>query len=153
MKDLQMVRIYIGADHGGLAYKAALVPFLTELGYQVTDCGAATLDPLDDYPDFARLVAVAVAQEHAAFGILLCRTGAGMCIAANKVPGVRAVCTTTQETTRLSRQHNHANVLALGADELSIEQAKELVRIFITTDSSDEVRHVRRVQKIQSIEN
>lgn len=153
MKELQMVRIYIGADHGGLAYKAALVPFLTELGYLVTDCGAKTLNPDDDYPDYARLVASAVAEDHDAFGILLCRTGAGMCIAANKVAGVRAVCTTTEDTTRLSREHNHANVLALGADELSLEQVQDLVHIFLTTDGSDDERHKRRVQKIQSIEN
>jgi ribose 5-phosphate isomerase B len=75
-----------------------------------------------------------------------------MCITANKIAGVRAVCTTSIETTQLAREHNHANVLALGADELPLEQAKELIKIFLQTPASLEERHVRRIQKIQSLE-
>ncbi len=152
MNEPQKTHIFIGADHGGFAYKELLLSFVTELGYAVTDCGAAVLDPTDDYPHFAQVVAQQVAAHQDSFGILLCRTGAGMCITANKIAGVRAVCTTSIETTQLAREHNHANVLALGADELPLEQAKELIKIFLQTPASLEERHVRRIQKIQSLE-
>lgn len=152
MNEPQKTHIFIGADHGGFAYKELLLPVLTELGYAVTDCGVAALNPADDYPDVAQVVAEQVAGHQDSFGILLCRTGAGMCIAANKIAGIRAVCTTSIETTQLAREHNHANVLALGADELPVEQVKELVKIFLQTDVSLDERHIRRIQKIQSLE-
>ncbi len=153
MNEPQKTHIFIGADHGGFVYKESLRASIEQLGYQVTDCGATVLDPTDDYPDFAQLIAQQVAAHQESFGILLCRTGAGMCVAANKIAGIRAVCTTTVETTQLAREHNHANVLALGADELTMEQAKELVTVFLQTPASLDQRHVRRIQKIQSLED
>lgn len=153
MNEPQKTHIFIGADHGGFAYKEFLLSFIAELGYTVTDCGAAVLNPTDDYPDLAQVVALQVVAHQDSFGILLCRTGAGMCIAANKIAGIRAVCTTSIETTQLAREHNHANILALGADELTVEQAKELVKIFLQTTISLDERHVRRIQKIHSLEN
>ncbi len=141
--------IFIGADHGGFEYKKQLSEYLQSLGYAVTDCGAYTLEQLDDYPQFAIEVAKQVAVQENALGILLCRTGAGMCIAANKQAKIRAVCTVTPETTRLAREHNHANVLALGADEVSLETARELVRTFLESVPSSEQRHVRRVSQLE----
>lgn len=145
-------QVFIGADHGGFTAKTALISQLTQAGYSVIDCGAPDLKPDDDYPVYAQAVAQAVAAHPDSSGILLCRTGAGMCIAANKQHGVRAVCAQNIPQAVLAREHNHANILAIGADEMPQAQMWPVVEAFLTAAPSQEERHVRRVQQITSLE-
>ncbi len=145
-------QVFIGADHGGFTYKAALISQLTQAGYTVVDCGATTLEPDDDYPIYAHAVAEAVVAHADSTGILLCRTGAGMCIAANKHPGIRAVCAQSVPQAVRAREHNHVNVLAIGADEMEQNLVWPVVEAFLTADPSQEERHIRRVQQITSLE-
>jgi RpiB/LacA/LacB family sugar-phosphate isomerase len=144
--------IAIGSDHGGLALKDQLVTLIREeLGLEVDDIGTCS-DESVDYPDYGTLVAEAVAEGKAARGILVCGTGIGMSIVANKVPGVRAALCHNAETARLSREHNDANVLVLGGRVLDDEVAREMVRIWFDTPFEGG-RHQRRLDKIQELEN
>lgn len=146
--------IYLGADHGGFALKDQLKVWLTEWGMPYVDLGAITLDPEDDYPDFAFTVAQAVAKaptEHK--GILACRSAAGVIIAANKVKGIRAVAPGTKQAARHSREHNDANVLGLSGDWLTLSDAQTVVQTWLQTPFSDEPRHQRRIEKISQFEN
>lgn len=151
-----MQTLYIGTDHGGFSAKEALKPMLAELGVQVEDFGAHTLDADDDYPQFAFAVAEAVARDAAAgresIGVLLCRSGAGMEIAANKVDGVRAGRADSVADVKLLREHNGANVLTLAADTHSLEQLFALITAFVQTPLSDEERHARRIAAITEYE-
>lgn len=148
--------IYLGSDHGGWKFKNHLGSWLTKEGYTVEDVAPPFFDPADDYPFAAIAVALRVAQSAAsgisALGILLCRSGAGMAIAANKIRGIRAVVAADEETAAHARSHNDANVLSLGADTLSVEEAKRIIRSFITTTRSIEPRHERRIHQIQRLE-
>jgi len=145
--------IYLGADHGGFALKDELKIWLAEWGMAFTDLGAATLDPEDDYPDFAFAVAQAVNQQPAEHkGILACRSAAGVIIAANKVKGVRAVAPTTELAAQHSREHNDTNVLGLSGDWLTPEAAKAVVHTWLQTPFSGEARHQRRLDKISQFE-
>jgi ribose 5-phosphate isomerase B len=149
-----MSKIYIGADHGGFELKEQLIPWLKSAGHQVQDCGAFTVDSEDDYPDYSFEVAESVADESAqeALGIILCRTSAGAVVAANKVPGIRAVTAQDEETAGLAREKNNANILGLGADYLDLESAKATITKFISTRFSQDERHRRRVRKIETYE-
>ena len=145
--------IYLGADHGGFALKEQLKTWLTEWQYSFIDLGAATLNPEDDYPDFALAVAQAVAAaptEHR--GILACRSAAGVIIAANKVKHIRAVAPPTAQAARHAREHNDANVLGLSGDWLDEATAKTMVQTWLDTAFSGDVRHVRRLDKITQFE-
>ena len=135
--------IAIAADHAGFALKMALKKRLADEGYDVLDLGTDSEDSVD-YPDFAGLLAEAVSQGRTARGVLLCGSGIGMSIAANRVPGVRAALVSDPETTRLARQHNDANVLALGARLIGPETAKACLRVFLATEFEGG-RHRRRV--------
>jgi ribose 5-phosphate isomerase B len=142
--------VALGADHGGIELKQALSPFLSQLGYTVTDCGAFTPDPVD-YPDIAYAVARLVGEGLVARGIVVDGAGIGSCMVANKVPGVRAAMCYDANSARNSREHNDANVLTLGGRVIPVQTAREIVRIFLGTSCS-EPRHQRRVQKIMEVE-
>ena len=150
-EELNMV-IAFGADHGGYRLKNALIEFARSEGYQVIDFGVNS-DDSADYPDYARAVGEAIVSGRAQFGVLICRTGAGMCISANKIHGIRAVMAYHPEIARLSRLHNHANVLCFGADFTTVESAKEILKTFLETPTSDDLRHLRRVEKIMKLES
>ncbi|MBI4284344.1 MAG: ribose 5-phosphate isomerase B [Chloroflexi bacterium] len=147
-----ILRVAIGADHGGFALKAELLPWLKSQGYEVSDLGAFSFAPADDYPDFARKVAEALASAQAERGIIICGSGVGACIAANKVPGVWAgVCHDTYSA-RQGVEHDDMNVLCLGARVVGTELARELVAAFLKARFSGEARHRRRLDKVMAIE-
>lgn len=150
-------QIVIGADHGGYRLKEELKPFLEDLGYSVEDVGTHSEESCD-YPDYSFKVAELVGKESSldafpkVFGILVCRSAAGMMIAANKVKGVRAVAAMDDTAAKHSREHNAANVLGLSGDWTSLDDAKIIVRTWLETPFSQEERHVRRLQKIAEFE-
>ncbi len=144
------MRIGLGADHAGCELKNVLASFLSEAGHQVTDYG--TNDPAIsvDYPRYAEPVARSVVSGQNDLGILVCGTGIGMAIAANKVDGVRAALIHDPTTARLAREHNDANVIAIGARITTPELALDLVRAFL--GASFEARHRRRLDQVAQIE-
>ena len=151
-------KIYIGTDHAGFLMKEELVPFLKRLGYEVMDCGAYKYEDTDDYPDFIEPVAKAVAlnPEHN-IGIILGGSGQGEAIAANRFPNVRAAVyygdagIFKDDILKLSRFHNDANVLSLGARFLKTREAKKAIKVWLSTHFSNEPRHIRRIKKIEKI--
>ena len=144
-------KIAVGADHAGFELKTRLVEHLKENGYDVLDVGTDSEESVD-YPDYAANVAEAVAGRRAGRGLLVCGSGLGAAIAANKVDGVRAVTANTVELARLSRQHNDANVLAVGARIVGPDAAKEILVSWLDTEYEGG-RHQRRVDKITRLEN
>ncbi len=144
--------IYLGADHGGFELKEALTKWLIEEGYLVKDMGATTFDPQDDYPQYAVAVAKAVSQHTDSFGILLCRSGGGMTVAANKIDGIRAVELFDEKSAKHAREHNHANVITIGADWQNFSNAKNIISKFFNTLPSQDERHLRRIQQISQLE-
>jgi len=142
--------VAIGADHGGYRLKERIVADLRERGYEVHDCGTDSTESVD-YPDFAHAVARLVADGRCRFGIVVDGAGIGSCIAANKVPGVRAATCWDLSSAKNSREHNHANVLALGAGLIGETLALEIVRAWILMPWGVD-RHARRVRKITDIE-
>lgn len=143
--------IYIASDHGGFDLKNAVVELLAERDIVFTDFGAHDLDSVD-YPDYAQRVAKAVAaNSDEDSGILVCGTGIGMSIAANKVPGVRAALVHDEFTAQMAKEHNNANVLVMGGRILSIEDGKRLVEIWLDSDYEGG-RHQNRLKKISAIE-
>lgn len=143
--------IALGADHAGFAYKEQIKELLRSMKVEFRDFGTASPDSTD-YPDYAHSVAEAVAAGTAEFGILVCGTGIGMSIVANKHNGVRASNVESVDGARLARQHNDANVLALGARLTSWEAAKEIIAVFLGTPFEGG-RHQRRVEKIHTLTN
>lgn len=144
------MKIAIGSDHRGFEAKTRIVSILQQLGHEVFDAGTVGRDCVD-YPDFAFEVARAVGEGRAERGILICGTGIGMCIAANKVRGVRAAPCHDGITAEMSRRHNDANVLCLSADLLGEELIDRMVRIWLETPFEGG-RHARRVAKIEQFE-
>ena len=140
------MRIALGADHRGFALKEDLRRWLNEHGEEVTDFGTSTAESVD-YPDYAFKVAGAVARRRADRGILVCSTGIGMSIAANKARGVRAALVDSVKLARLSREHNDSNVLCLGADHVSSAAARRIVGVWLRTEFAGG-RHARRLAKI-----
>lgn len=145
------MKIALASDHAGFAEKERLKPLLIELGLDVDDLGTTSEDSVD-YPDYARAVAEAVADGKAEQGILVCSSGTGMAISANKVPGIRAAVAWSEETARLARQHNDANVLAIGARTTPPGEIPNIVRAWFGQEF-DGGRHAERVDKIRIIEN
>jgi ribose 5-phosphate isomerase B len=143
--------IAIGADHGGFELKNRLLRSLQET-YEISDLGAHSLDPDDDYPDISLAVARAVASGEADRGILICGSGVGACVAANKVPGIRAGICHDSYSARQGVEHDDMNVLCLGARVIGFELALELVTAFLNAVFSGEERYRRRVRKVQDIE-
>jgi ribose 5-phosphate isomerase B len=146
------MRIAIGADHAGFALKTELVAWLARRGLHCRDVGAACYQPDDDYPDYAVAVARAVAAGEADLGIMVCGTGTGSCIAANKVPGVRAAVCSDTFSARCSREHNDANVLCLGERVVGVGVAQEVVAAWLGETFSGEERHRRRLAKVRALE-
>ncbi len=144
------MKIAIAADHAGFALKERLRVKLEEAGHEVEDFGTASTDSCD-YPDYAQRVAREVGQGRSDRGILVCSTGIGMAMAANKVAGVRAAPAQSEDEVRLTREHNDANVLTLGARYLDEDRAAGLIGLFLTTEFSGG-RHARRVAKIAQLE-
>jgi ribose 5-phosphate isomerase B len=144
------MKIAIGSDHRGYDAKRRVVLSLQNMGHEVLDMGTDSSASVD-YPDFAFLVAQAISGQQADRGILICGTGIGMCIAANKVAGVRAAPCHDTITAEMSRRHNDANVLCLSADLLSEELIDRMVKIWLETEFEGG-RHARRVEKIRGIE-
>ncbi|MBI4994848.1 ribose 5-phosphate isomerase B [Candidatus Peregrinibacteria bacterium] len=142
-----MQSIYIGSDHAGLELKQKLKEHLK--AYHVVDLGVFVSEPAD-YPDIAYEVAEKVRENAGSRGILICGTGIGMCMAANKTPGIRAANCESEQTVEMARKHNDANILCLGARILTPETAKKLVDIFMETEFEKEERHERRVRKIDN---
>ena len=144
------MKIALGADHAGFPLKEKIRQWLTEQGHQVDDKGTLSLDSVD-YPDYARKVGEEVAAKKADRGVLVCGSGIGMSIAANKVPGVRAANAHTVYEAQMSREHNDANVLTLGARVLTDDEAHSILDMWLRTKFAGG-RHQRRVEKIAQIE-
>ena len=147
------LRVALGVDHGGFSLKTELLSWLQGQGYEVLDLGAHTLDPADDYPDFSLVVAQAVASGKAQRGIIICGSGVGACIVANKVAGVRAGLCHDTYSARQGVEHDDMNVLCLGARVIGAELARELVAAFLSAQFSGAERHQRRLQKLLAIES
>jgi ribose 5-phosphate isomerase B len=145
------MRIALGSDHAGVELKAQVARALESRDLAFQDFGPSTVEPVD-YPDYAERVAKPVASGKFDRGILICGTGVGMAIAANKVPGIRAALVSDVNGARLCREHNDANILTLGARTLSVEQALSIVQAFLET-RFEGGRHKRRVDKIHAIEH
>lgn len=145
------MKIYIGTDHAGFELKEALKNYVAEMGHEVEDKGAFSLNLEDDYPDFIRPVAEAVAADpENTRGIVLGGSGQGEAMVASRYKGVRAAVYYggEREIIKLSREHNNANILSLGARFISAEEAKEAVKLWLDTPFSGEARHIRRIEKI-----
>jgi ribose 5-phosphate isomerase B len=144
------MRVSLGSDHRGVHAKARLVQMLQQAGHEVADEGTYDTQSVD-YPDFASIVSRKVSQGLVDRGILICGTGLGMCIAANKFPGVRAACVHDEVTAELSRRHNDTNVLCLSGDALSDSLMDRVVKLWMETPFEGG-RHARRVDKISQLE-
>ena len=145
------MKIALGCDHGALALKNALIPHLKKLGHEVKDFGTYTADSCD-YPDFAAPAAQAVADGECDKGIVLCTTGIGVSITANKIKGVRCALLSDVMSARMTREHNDTNVMAIGAGVVGQMLAFEIVDTWLGTEFSGEARHQRRIDKIMALE-
>lgn len=146
------MKVYFGTDHAGFEYKNELITFVEELGYETNDNGAHVYDEEDDYPEFISAAAREVAiNPEKRRGIILGGSGQGEAIMANRYKGVRAVVYNHEnlELITLAREHNDANILSLGARFISLEHAKEAVKLFLETSFSEEPRHIRRIKEIR----
>lgn len=146
------MRVYLGSDHAGYELKQHLARWLRGRGDDVVDCGPAAYDPDDDYPPFILRTAGSVAADPGSLGIVIGGSGNGEAIAANKVPGIRAALIWSDETARLAREHNNANVASIGARMHGTDEATRLVEVFLTTPYTGEDRHERRLQMIKDYE-
>ena len=144
------MKIALASDHAGFSAKEELKPLLTQLGIEFTDLGTTSEESVD-YPDYAKKVGEQVARGEVDQGILVCGSGTGMAITANKVPGVRAAVAWSEEIARLARQHNDANVLAIGARTTPEGEIPKIVRVWFET-SFEGGRHAARVNKINAVE-
>lgn len=142
--------VSIGSDHRGIRQRTVLAEIITSLGHAVDDQGSFSEEPCD-YPDIAKQVALRVARGDSDFGILVCGTGIGMSIAANKVDGIRAALCCDVAAAELSRQHNNANVLCLAGNDFDPASYREIVTCWLTTEFEGD-RHERRVAKIRALE-
>ena len=143
------MKISMGCDHGGYDLKEKVKAHLIKRGYEVTDCGCYSKESCD-YPEFARAAANAVAEGKADRGIVICTTGIGVSITANKVKGIRCALCHNEHTATMTRLHNNSNMLAMGAGELTEEEKLKITDIFLTTEFSGEERHERRVNQIEA---
>lgn len=144
--------IYVGGDHRGWYLRQATLQFCVTKRVPFEDMGNVNEDPDDDYPDYAEPVAQAVAADPLSLGVLICGSGHGMAIAANKIDGVRAAVCHTEKEVEMARFHNHMNVLCIAADTFDEFELVSLMEEFMNTIPSDEKRHLRRLDKIKRIE-
>ena len=145
------MKIAIGSDHGGFKLKEVIKEYLIKKGYEVSDLGCYSEESVD-YPDYAERVAKAVANGEYDLGVLMCGTGIGISIAANKVKGIRAALCHDGLTARLAKQHNNANIICMGGRTTGIETAKDIIDNFLESEFEGG-RHLRRINKIKDIEN
>lgn len=145
------MKIAIGSDHAAFFRKAELIEKLSEWGYDVNDCGTHSSDSVD-YPDIAAKVCREVNGGDSEFGVLLCGTGIGMSIAANKIDGIRCALCSESYSARLTRLHNNTNVIAMGARTLGIELMLDILKTFLETEFPAEERNVRRINKVMAFE-
>ena len=145
------MKIAIGCDHGALALKNTVVEHLTKKGFEVKDFGTYTPDSCD-YPEFAAAAAKAVANGECDKGIVLCTTGIGVSIAANKVDGIRCALLSDVMSARMTREHNDTNVMAIGAGVVGQMLALEIIDTWLGTEFSGEARHQRRIDKVMALE-
>lgn len=143
------MRIAIGSDHGGFELKEYIKTYLAKKNIEVVDFGTDSLDPVD-YPDYGKKVGLAVTKENYDFGIVLCGTGIGISISANKIKGVRAALIYDELTAKLAKEHNNANIIALGGRTTTKEEAIKILNAFM--NSTYELRHQNRIDKIKKIE-
>lgn len=143
--------IYLGSDHAGFELKEKIKDFLKLNEYVVDDLTPGPIDPKDDYPDAAAKVATKVLETADALGILICGSGNGMCLAANKIKGIRAALGYNTQAAKLAREHLNANILCLAGDILQPDYAQAITRHFLETQFSDDERHKRRIAKIEII--
>jgi RpiB/LacA/LacB family sugar-phosphate isomerase len=146
------MRVVVGADHAGFALKELLVDFVARLGHEVEDVGTHDESPVD-YPDIAVAVAAAITEGRADRGILLCGSGVGASVAANKIPGIRAGLCHDTYSAHQGVEHDDANVLVLGSRIIGTELAHELVKAYLAAEFSHEERHMRRVGKVNALDN
>jgi len=146
------MKIAVGCDHGALALKNKLVSHLEAKGFEVKDFGTYTLDSCD-YPEFAGTAAKAVASGECEKGIVLCTTGIGVSIAANKVRGIRCALLSDLMTAKLTREHNDTNMMALGAGVVGEMLALQIADVWLGTEFSGDARHQRRINKLMALEN
>ena len=147
------MKVVIASDHGGFQYKQQLIKHIGALGYELADLGAFDLLPGDDYPDYAEAVAFALINSKAEKGILICGSGAGVSVAANKFKGIRAAVCHDTYSAHQCVEHDDVNVLCMGERVIGIELAKEIVVAFLEAKFSHEERHERRLGKITALEN
>ena len=145
------MKVAIGCDHAGFTLKQYLSKELADLGYEMLDCGTDSEDSVD-YPDYAVKVCNHVVSGQAQFGIVICNTGIGTSIAANKKHGIRAALCHTVFSACMARQHNNANVLALGGQVLGNRLALAIAEVFLNEEFSEEARHIRRIKKITELD-
>jgi RpiB/LacA/LacB family sugar-phosphate isomerase len=145
------MRIAIGADHAGFVLKQKLGGYLRELGHEVTDTGTVNTDPVD-YPDYADAVGKLILEARVDRGVLICGSGVGASVAANKLPGIRAAVCHDTYSARQGVEHDDMNILVLGARIIGEELARELMRAFLAAKFTAEERHLRRVAKIKALE-
>ncbi|MFC4561263.1 ribose-5-phosphate isomerase [Nocardiopsis mangrovi] len=146
------MRVYIGSDHAGFELKEHLVSWLKENGHEVVDSGPAVYDAADDYPPFVLRAAEGVAADPGALGVVIGGSGNGEQIAANKVAGVRAALAWSEDTARLAREHNDANVISVGGRMHPLDEATRFVEVFLATPYSGELRHTRRIDMLGDYE-
>lgn len=146
------MRIHIASDHAGYELKSALIEHLSAEGHEVVDHGAPTYDPQDDYPSYCIEAAEAVVADPGSLGVVIGGSGNGEQIAANAVDGVRAALAWNEDTARLARQHNDANVVAVGARMHTIEEAVHLVDLYVAEPFSEDARHQRRIDQVADYE-
>ena len=146
------MRVYLGSDHAGFELKSVLANWLTSAGHEVTDCGPASYHEGDDYPPYVMRAAAATAADPDSIAIVIGGSGNGEQIAANKIAGIRAALVWSEETARLARLHNDANVLSLGARMHPAGDAIAFTQVFLATPFSGELRHVRRLEMIADYE-
>jgi ribose 5-phosphate isomerase B len=147
------MRVFVGADHAGFQLKAIVVAHLSKMGHDVEDDGDRQLDPADDYPQFAYMVTTKVLgdEDNDARGILICGSGQGMCIAANRVRGIRAALCWSEDIARETRNDNDSNVLCVPARIISEGKALHIIDVWLQTPFSGAPRHVRRIKEIEEI--
>src|SRR3989338_8995021 len=148
-------RIYLASDHGGFELKKKIISFLKmkkNKKYSLKDLGPFSYNPVDDYPDYAIPLAKSVAHDKKSIGIVLCKNGQGVCIAVNKVKGIRGVTGFSKEMVASTRADDHANVVCLPASYLSEKEVKEIVILFLKTPFSGAKRHQRRLAKVRKLE-
>jgi ribose 5-phosphate isomerase B len=146
------MRVYLGADHAGYELKVHLANHLAKQGYDVVDVGPHVFDPDDDYPTFCLHAGARVVADAGSLGVVIGGSGNGEQIAANKVEGVRAALAWSVEVARLSRQHNDANVVGIGARQHTLDEATAIVEAFLTTQFSQDERHARRITQVAAYE-